>query len=137
GLGDGSLKGVGKTDSFGLGGEFTFDRKLFDGQALLKATYVKVSEAEGKFSGDADLEIGKKIKGIKQAKIHAHVDNDQFTAKGSADTDVPGLKKFDVNVEIKDADNFTVSGNGTFEKIPGIKSGTLTVSLEREDGDWP
>lgn len=135
-LGEGSLVGKGQMGSFMIAGTFLFDKKLFDGKAELSATYKKEGEA-GKFSGTAKLEISeKKIKGIKKATIDATIDDEKFTLDGKADTSIPGIKQFSVGIKFVDADNFSISGTGELEKLPGIESGSLSMTLERDAGEW-
>lgn len=135
-LGEGSLVGKGKMSGFLVSGTFTFDKKLFDGKAELSATYEKAGE-EGKFSGTATLEITeKKIKGIKKASILATIDNEKFTLDGKAETSIPGIKEFSVAIKFVDAENFSISGKGDFEKLPGIESGSLTMTLDRAGDAW-
>ncbi|QNM98643.1 eCIS core domain-containing protein [Chitinimonas koreensis] len=136
GLGDGKLTATGKMASFAIRGDFEFDKKLFDAQAKLGVSYVKEGE-EGKFSGEAQLKIGKdKIKGIKGATINAKVENETFTADGKAETDIPGIKAFGLAIDLKDPEHFSVQGDGELEKLPGIQSGKLTMKLERAGADW-
>jgi hypothetical protein len=136
GLGEGSLKATGKMASFAIRGDFEFDKKLFDAQAKLSLSYVKEGEA-GKFSGEADLKIGKdKIKGIKSATVNAKVENETFTAVGKAETDIPGIKSLGLAIDLKDPEHFSVQGDGELEKLPGIQSGTLTMKLERNGENW-
>lgn len=135
-LGEGSLNGAGVMDGFKVSGTFTFDKKLFDGKAELKATYEKSGE-EGKFSGTVQLEISeKKIKGIKKATIDATIDNEKFTLDGKAQTSIPGIKEFSVGIKFVDAENFSITGKGDFEKLPGIESGSLTMTLDRAGDAW-
>ncbi|WP_374537340.1 eCIS core domain-containing protein [Chitinimonas taiwanensis] len=136
GLGEGSLKATGKMASFAIRGDFEFDKKLFDAQAKLSLSYVKEGEA-GKFSGEADLKIGKdKIKGIKSATVNAKVENETFTAVGKAETDIPGIKSLGLAIDLKNPEHFSVQGDGELEKLPGIQSGTLTMKLERNGENW-
>ncbi|HEX8979720.1 MAG TPA: DUF4157 domain-containing protein [Parasulfuritortus sp.] len=136
GLGEGSLVGKGRMGSFSIAGDFVFDRKLFDGQAVLKASYTKEGEADGKFSGEADVSIGNKIRGIKSAKIHVLVDNDKFEADGKAEPDIPGIKQFSLAIKFENAESFSVSGKGELAKLPGIKSGELNLTLKRDGEAW-
>jgi hypothetical protein len=136
GLGEGTLKGTGRMAGFSIAGDFTFDPKLFDGQAVLKASYAKEGD-DGKFSGEADITIGKKaITGIKKAKVHVLVENEKFEASGDAETDIPGIKHFAVAIHFENAESFTISGKGDLDKLPGIKSGSLSMTLKREGEAW-
>lgn len=135
GLGEGTLVGKGQMGSFSIAGDFIFDRKLFDAQAILKASYTKAGD-DGKFSAEADVLMGKKIRGIKSAKIHVLIDNDKFEADGKAETDIPGIKEFSVGIKFESAENFAVTGKGELAKLPGIKSGSLTMTLKREGEEW-
>src|SRR5574338_504848 len=135
-LGEGSLVGKGKMNGFLISGTFTFDKKLFDGKAELSATYEKSGEA-GKFSGTAKLEITeKKIKGIKKATIDATIEDEKFNLDGKAETSIAGIKEFSVGIKYVDAENFSITGKGDFEKLPGIESGSLTMTLDRAGDAW-
>jgi hypothetical protein len=135
-LGEGSLVGKGQMSGFLISGNFIFDKKLFDGKAELAATYKKEGEA-GKFSGTAKLEISnKKIKGIKKATIDATIDDEKFTLDGNAETEIPGIKRFSVGIKFVDADNFSITGSGDLEKLPGITGGSLTMTVDRTGDGW-
>ncbi|MBQ0957487.1 DUF4157 domain-containing protein [Ideonella sp. 4Y11] len=135
-LGEGTLSGKGRMDSFLVAGSFTFDKRLFDGQAELKASYEKSGET-GHFSGSATLEItDQKIKGIKKARIEAKLEDQVFTLDGQAETSIPGVKAFSVGINFADAEHFSISGKGDFEGLPGIESGSLTMKLDRAGEAW-
>lgn len=135
-LGEGTLVGKGAMNSFSIAGDFTFDRKLFDAKATLKASYTKQGEA-GHFAGEADLEIGKdKIKGVKKASAHAVIDNEAFSITGKADIDIPGLKKTSLGISY-DKDTLQVTGElGIDEGVPGVKSASVNVTVTQSDAGW-
>lgn len=135
-LGEGTLVGKGAMSSFSIAGDFTFDRKLFDAKATLKASYTKQGEA-GHFSGEADLEIGPdKIKGVKKATAHARIDNEAFSITGNADIDIPGLKKTSLGISY-DKETLQVTGElGIEEGVPGVKSASVNVTVTQSDTGW-
>ncbi|MBL8485338.1 MAG: DUF4157 domain-containing protein, partial [Rhodocyclaceae bacterium] len=130
----GSLKAAGNSQQFAISGSFEFDKALFDAQAKLSASYVKKGDA-GKFSGSADLKIGKKITGIKSATINATIDDEDFTVKGKAITDIPGIKSVDLEVTVKDS-VVKIAGEAELGKIPAVKSGKLKLNLDNSTGPW-
>ena len=114
-------------------GQFDFDSELFD-VAKVEAWWRQT----GGFGGAGELSITKpnKIKGLKSAKLNATYADNKFTAKGNAETDVPGIKGFEAEAAFVDEENFTVTGKGDFEKLPAIESGSLTLTVTRAGGKW-
>lgn len=116
-----------------LEGRFDFASELFD-TAQVKAWWRR-DEGFGASGVLAITEAGK-VKGIKSAHLDALYEKGVFSATGNAETDIPGLKGFKAEAKFVDEDNFSVTGSGDFEKLPGIESGALTLTLERIGGDW-
>ncbi|SBT07483.1 SH3 type 3 domain protein [Candidatus Accumulibacter aalborgensis] len=133
---DGSLKATFVQGSgLSVEGKVDFQSDLFD-KAAITASW---SEKE-KFGAKGVLEISKpgKIKGIKAAKLTvAYTQQSQtFTASGNAETDIPGVKNFTADARFQDAENFSITGKAELEKLPGIKSGNLDMTLAKAEGAW-
>jgi Domain of unknown function (DUF4157) len=136
-LGEGSLVGIGKMSGFAIKGNFEFDKKLFDAQARVGVSYVKEGE-EGKFSGEGDIKIGKKIKGISSASAHVSIDGETFNAKGTATTDIPGIKSFGIEVNVDPKGGASITGDADLGSLPGVDSAKLKLKLDKAEGgaDW-
>lgn len=131
---DGSMQAsFSEGKGFEVAGQVDFRNQLFD-TAKISAWW---RQADG-FGVAGDLAITKpnKIKGLKSATLKASYADGAFTAKGDAVTDIPGIKGFTAEVKFLDADDFSVTGSGDFEQLPGIESGSLTLTLDRASGAW-
>lgn len=133
---DGTLKAVFSQGSgLSVEGKVDFQSELFD-----KATITASWSEKEKFGAKGELEISKpgKIKGIKSAKLTVGYTqlSQTFTASGNAETDIPGVKNFTADAKFKDEENFSINGKAELEKLPGIKSGHLDMTLAKAEGAW-
>lgn len=126
------MKTGGETPILTAKGTLTADRKLFD-QAAISIAY---SSNEG-FSGKGTLAITnpEKIKGIKSAKLTASYAKSVFTATGDVNPDIPGLKSTSLGVTYDKS--LLITGKLTIdEKVPGVESAEITVSVKEEGDKW-
>ncbi|ACV36912.1 SH3 type 3 domain protein [Candidatus Accumulibacter phosphatis] len=133
---DGSLKATfAQGSGLSVEGKVDFQSELFD-----KATIAASWSEKEKFGARGELEISKpgKIKGIKAAKLTVGYtqQSQTFTASGNAETDIPGVKNFTADARFQDAENFSITGKAELEKLPGIKSGNLDMTLAKAKGAW-
>ena len=133
---DGSLKATfAQGSGLSVEGKVDFQSELFD-KAAITASW---SEKE-KFAAKGELEISKpgKVKGIRAAKLTVGYtqQSQTFTAAGNAETDIPGVKNFTADARFQDAENFSITGKAELEKLPGIKSGSLDMTLAKAEGAW-
>jgi hypothetical protein len=140
-LGTGSITGGKSQKGLVAAGQFTFDKKLFDGH--LEFTY---EEKKWTISGSAKMD-GKKLKGIKSAKVDFTYsqEKEKLHVGGEATLTVPGISKVVINTDIGSDGDFNVSAEVMLSKIPRIKSGKVTVTIGKTkpkdgqpsgDGEW-
>lgn len=136
GLGEGTLVGKGGMQAFSIAGDFAFDPKLFDSKTLLRLSYAKAGEGAGKFSGEADIVVGNKIRGIKSAEFKFRVDNDNVEASGDAIPDVPGLKRSAIKVTYAERVLSIGGAVGIDDKVPGVASTDVKVEAKLTEAGW-
>jgi hypothetical protein len=127
-FGTGELKG-GMDNGVNLKGDFNFNAKLF------KPAKVGFEYANDTWSINGEIGIpDKKIPGIKNAHFTVNYKKGEITATGSAFLNVPGLRR-NIDLKARYADgNFELEAETTLDKLPGIKSGTVTVLIRSKEG---
>ncbi|MFJ2235201.1 DUF4157 domain-containing protein [Streptomyces sp. NPDC087859] len=139
-LGHGTLGADASTgDGFGLRGGFDFDSDLFE-KAQLDVRYHRKSEEDFSFGGKGILAIGpNKVRGIRKASVTAAFENDAFSASGTAELDIPGVKSGTFEVRQDPKEGFAATGAFQLaDNIPGIRSGELSASVVKNpvDNRW-
>jgi hypothetical protein len=112
-------------------GSFNFDSKLFN-----PAT-VTVSYANGKWAikGHIGIQTGA-VKGVKEASLQIKYADNTLSADGSAKLDVPGIDSVKLSASYGEGAGFKFVATADLKKLPGIKSGSVTVSILSK-GDGP
>lgn len=139
-LGTGTLAAsVSTSDGFGLRGGFDFDSELFE-QAHLDIHYRRKNKDDFSFGGKGILAIGpNKVRGIRKASVTAAFENDAFSAAGTAELDIPGVKSGTFEVRQDPKEGFAATGAFQLaDNIPGIRSGELSASVVKNpvDNRW-
>lgn len=123
------IASAGKSISFE--GSFNFDSKLFN------PALVKVSYTDGKWAieGNIGVLVGA-IKGVKEASLHVKYAEGALTADGHAKLDVPGIDSIKLSASYSEGAGFKFVATADLKKLPGIKSGSVTISILSK-GDGP
>lgn len=143
GWGEITAKTLGEKDGFEVSGKFHFDKSILDGS--IDVTYNSVKGWTIK--GDANIVGGKKLKGVKDGKIHFEYNQaeETFTLGGTAHLTVPGISEITIDSKIGKDGDFEIKAAVTLAKIPRIKSGKVTVTIGKSkpkdgqpagDSDW-
>jgi hypothetical protein len=135
GLGRGNLSArIDTNEGFSARGNFDFDSKLFD------KFDVSIWYRSKKFGGSGVLTIAKpnKIRGIRSATIKATFSDDSFSADGTFQPSIPGVKEAGLSVAYSKEEGLTIGGNLQLaDNIPGISSGSVDAKVtKRPDGTW-
>jgi hypothetical protein len=132
GLGTGTIKGKATDDgSFGISGEFVFDKKLTKSKASVKVEY----DNKNGWSISGHVELDSQIKGIKSGGIDVAYANGVFSATGTATPTIKGIK--DVVLRIGIGPEVTeIEGDVTIDKMPGIKSGEGHLKIVKADDNY-
>jgi hypothetical protein len=112
-------------------GSFNFDSKWFN-PAMIKFTY-----AGGKWAieGEIGIQDGV-IKGVKSASLNIKYAEGELSANGLAKLDVPGIDSVKLSASYSEGGGFKFVATADLKKMPGIKSGSVTVSILSK-GDGP
>lgn len=132
GVGDGTVSGsVDSNGKFTIGGEFLFDKKLFDNAK------VTVEYTDGQLTVKGTLQIPKgKITGIKQATAVVSYSGGTLTATGNAELDVKGLEKGSMNLKYNN-ELLEVGGEFTLSnEIPRIKGGKVNAKVVKKGEEY-
>jgi len=123
------IASAGKSISFE--GSFNFDSKLFN------PALVKVSYTDGKWAIEGNIGVlAGAIKGVKEAALHVKYADGALTADGNAKLDVPGIDSIKLSASYSESAGFKFVATADLKKLPGIKSGSVTISLLSK-GDGP
>jgi hypothetical protein len=117
--------------SIAFDGNFNFDSKLFN------PAMVKVGYANGKWSieGNIGIQAGA-VKGVKEAALHVKYADNALSADGNAKLDVPGIDSIKLSASYSEGGGFKFVATADLKKMPGIKSGSVTISILSK-GDGP
>lgn len=132
-LGSGSLlAGFSSERGFEASGRFAFDQRLFD-----RAT-IDVSYRNGVFGahGTIGIDDPQKIRGIRSAEITVGYDAGTFSAAGRVAPSIPGVQEAGLTIAYSEAEGLTIGGTLSLANSPGIRSGSLDVTLHKEGEDW-
>ena len=138
-VGTGFIEGAGSNKGFVLRGGFDFEKGIFD-ESHIEVSYQKTPEDEsGKFSfkGWAAKKASKENKAIKYARIEVSYENGVLTAKGEAETGLPGIQKGTIQV-ITGGPVTSVEADFIIgDRIPGVTGGNLHfLFMKMEDGSF-
>ncbi|NTV11307.1 MAG: hypothetical protein HGA47_11105, partial [Zoogloea sp.] len=132
-LGGGSLNAaVTQAGGFEASGNFDFDSSLFD-RARIQVWY-----REGAFGGQGEIGIDQpnRIRGIRSAALTVGFEEQGFHADGTVQPQMPGVQQAGLRMAYSEADGLTVGGNLQLAEAPGIRSGSVDVTVQKRDGDW-
>lgn len=132
-LGSGNLEvAVTQAAGFSAAGGFQFDSELFD-QADIEVWYRNRA-----FGGEGVLSIDSpdKIRGIRSAQLTVGFDAGAFSANGSIQPNIPGVQEAGLNVAYSEEEGLTIGGNLQLAANPAIRSGSVEVSLNKQDNVW-
>ena len=137
-LGQGTLRGAGRSEGFEVEGNFDFDRRLFDADARIALAYRRGADApEGKLSGSGTVGIGPgKVRGIRRATVQAAFDGPQRSLNGNAELDLPGVESASLGVLFTPEGGTEISGTARFRDRPGIRNGQISVTLTEASEGW-
>jgi hypothetical protein len=129
-VGDGFIGAAASTGGgFELEGEFNFDSKLFD-PATIRAEY---KDNIWTIGGEIGIPEGK-VRGVKNATITAQYSENNFTATGKAELDIPGIQRGGMEINYGEG-GFSISGDFDLSPdIPGIKSGRVSARVAKQEG---
>jgi hypothetical protein len=137
-VGTGYLEGGASTSAgFHVAGGFDFDTELFS-EASIDLGYHKAPDEEAVFTGSGTLAIGRsKVKGIKSASIDVTVENESWTADGTVEPEINGIREGTLTAAYAPETGFAIDGSLSLsEDVPGIRGGTLEAGVrKRESGD--
>ena len=130
-IGTGYIKGE-KKGALVLTGAFEFEKGFFD-ESGIKVSYIKEPGAEeGKFSFHG---FAKKIsdKTLKSLQIDVSYENNILTARGIAETKLPGISKGTIEVITGQGQTSVVADFQIGDSIPGVKGGNLHFLFKKND----
>ncbi len=129
-VGEGRIQAsVSSEGGFGLEGSFNFDSSLFD-PAEINVSYIDNIWTIG---GTIGIPEGK-IRGIKSATITASYSENNFTATGEAELDVPGVEQGTMTVNYGE-EGFSMEGTFNLSSdVPGIRGGSVSARVAKEQG---
>ncbi|WP_167619858.1 eCIS core domain-containing protein [Maribellus sediminis] len=129
-VGEGHIEASASTSGgLELEGSFNFDTQLFDPAEI----NVEYRENTWTIGGTIGIPQGK-VRGIKSATITATYSENNFSASGDVELDIPGIEQGTMAVEYGE-EGFSISGEFNLNSdIPGIQSGTVSARVAKEDG---
>ncbi|AEL28441.1 eCIS core domain-containing protein [Cyclobacterium marinum] len=129
-VGEGHISATASTASgFALEGAFNFDSELFD-PAEINMEY---KENIWTIGGEIGIPEGK-LRGIKSANITASYSENNFSATGEAQLDVPGVERGNMAFNFGE-DGFSFSGDFNLNSdIPGITGGNIAARVAKPAG---
>lgn len=130
-LGKGKLSALAGTSGFAVAGKFEFESKKFEGSNI-SFTY---KDRKWTLGGELIIKKGN-FKGIETANLTVKYAEEKITAKGKAKLDVPGIDDVTLDATIDSNGNFSVKGDAKLKKMPGIKGGSLTIGVNKENDDF-
>lgn len=130
-VGEGYLRGnVSTGEGFALAGGFNFDTALFD-PAEIEVSYENEILT---VSGTIGIPRGK-VRGVKSATITASYSENNFTASGSAELDIPGIQRGEMQATYN-SEGFSIGGEFQLRNdIPGIRGGNVSATISKQNAD--
>lgn len=132
-LGSGCLTaGVSQDGGLQAGGSFDFDPRLFD-RARIEVWY-----RNEQFGAEGEIGIDRpdKIRGIRSANVRVRYEAGAFSASGSVQPAIPGVQEAGLNVAYSEEQGLTMGGTLQLAEIPGIRSGSIEVTVNKRDEVW-
>ncbi|WP_186757809.1 eCIS core domain-containing protein [Echinicola salinicaeni] len=129
-VGEGHIGAAASTSGgFELEGAFNFDSELFDPAEI----NVEYKDNIWTIGGEIGIPEGK-VRGVKSATITASYSENNFTATGEAELDIPGIERGSMTVEYGE-EGFSIGGNFDLSSdIPGITGGNVEARVSKESG---
>ena len=129
-LGKGFLAAEASTaGGLSLSGGFDFASEIFS------KAHVGFAYHDGVYSGEGKLALAAgKAPGLKGGTLDATYAGDHFDASGHADFDIPGIDSADVHLGYDAATGLTLTAEPKLKAMPGIKSGSLSVTINQPAG---
>ncbi len=126
-VGDGHIEALASTSgALELVGEFNFDSNLFN-PAQINVEYKNDTWTIG---GEIGIPSGK-VRGVKSATITASYSENNFSATGQAELDIPGIDQGTMTVNYGN-EGFSISGNFNLSSdVPGIRSGRVEARIAK------
>jgi hypothetical protein len=119
---------VGTGGGFELAGAFNFDSDLFD------PARINIGYSEGRWTGSGTLGIpAGKVQGIRGADLTVAYDDGTITATGNVRPQIPGVEQASLNVRYSEEEGLLIGGQLQLANAPGIRSGTLDVTVTKTD----
>jgi hypothetical protein len=132
-LGEGFVSAAASMEAgFALEGEFNFDSDLFD-RARINLWY---RNQQFGAAGEIGIDQPDKIRGIRAANIQVNYETGQFAASGTVEPNIPGVQEAGLNVAYAEDQGLTIGGNLQLAEMPGIRSGSIEVSVNQCDDVW-
>ena len=130
-VGEGHIGAAASTSGgFELEGTFNFDSELFDPAEI----NVEYRDNTWTIGGEIGIPEGK-VRGIKNAAITASYSENNFTATGEAELDIPGIERGTLNVNYGE-EVFSIGGNFDLSSdIPGIQGGNVEAEVSKTEGE--
>ncbi|MDN3670810.1 DUF4157 domain-containing protein [Echinicola jeungdonensis] len=130
-VGEGHIGAAASTSrGFELEGAFNFDSDLFDPAEI----NVEYKDNIWTIGGEIGIPEGK-VRGVKSATINASYSENNFTATGEAELDVPGIERGNMTVEYGE-EGFAISGDFDISSdVPGISGGNVEARVAKPAGE--
>ncbi len=133
-VGEGQLKGGFSTGKgISLAGNFSFAKSLFN------PAEVGFAYENGNWSANGKLGIKDgKVTGIKSAQMMASYKDKVFSATGTVEPQIPGVKSGGFDVKYSEEEGLIIGGKlDLSEDIPRVKGGSVDAKVtQREDGKY-
>ncbi|GAB2765058.1 hypothetical protein GCM10027275_02910 [Rhabdobacter roseus] len=131
-VGEGTISGsVDSNGKFSVGGEFLFDRRLFDNAR------VAIAYTDGQLTVSGTIQIPRgKLRGIKQATATVTYSAGTLSASGNAELDIKGLQSGAMSLRYNQEE---LEVGGEFQlsnEIPRIRGGSVRVNVLKRGGDY-
>ncbi|MDN3689969.1 eCIS core domain-containing protein [Cyclobacterium jeungdonense] len=129
-VGEGHISATASTTGgFALEGAFNFDSELFDPAEI----NVEYKENTWTIGGEIGIPEGK-VRGVKSATITASYSENNFSASGEAELDIPGIERGSMDIQYGEA-GFSIGGNFDLSSdIPGITGGNVEARVSKPAG---
>ncbi|EAZ83077.1 eCIS core domain-containing protein [Algoriphagus machipongonensis] len=115
---------------FELEGAFNFDSELFDPAEI----NVEYKDNIWTIGGEIGIPEGK-VRGVKSATINATYSENNFSATGEAELDIPGIERGSMSIQYGE-EGFSIGGNFDLSSdIPGITGGNVEARVSKAQGD--
>ncbi|GAB4107754.1 hypothetical protein GCM10028791_02010 [Echinicola sediminis] len=129
-VGEGHIGASASTEGgFELEGAFNFDSDLFDPAEI----NVEYKDNIWTIGGEIGIPEGK-VRGVKNASITASYSENNFTAAGEAELDIPGIERGSMTIQYGEQ-GFSIGGNFDLSsEIPGITGGNVEARVSKPAG---